>query len=542
MFAIERPWGNGGGGSRIPRGFPGREGPAPAGHLAAGAGRAGLGRELQRRFVRWAVQRASWAGEGFYARGPSPAADGGAARVGGIDCARMSLDKRAFESPPVRGKDDLVGWFRARERPASEWKVGIEYEALAEVAGTRDPVPYAGPRGIEAVLRAFSRFGYEPFEEDGHAIAAQRGGLAISIEPGGQLELSGRPFPDVHAVAAELDRHLEMTRALGAELGFGLLAAGYRPWGTPATAEWVPKARYAAMRPFLAARGRLAPDMMSMTASAQASFDFGSERDAAEKLRVALAAQPAVVALCANSPVVDGRDSGWQSFRTEVWNHTDPARCGVLPFAFEAGFEDRAFEAYTAWALDVPMVFLRRGGRYLETGGIPFRRFLDDGLAGHRATVSDWEDHLSVLFPEVRMKGVIEVRGADSGAPALVKALAAFWKGLLYSKESRDWAWDLSKRWSVAERVALRDAAGREGLEARMPDGRALAEFAGSLLDAASLGLCRQGACGQRGEDERVWLAPFKEIALSRRTPADAMLEVLGTRGAGALSDHLRVA
>ncbi len=454
----------------------------------------------------------------------------------------MSLDKRAGESPPARGTEDLVGWFRAHERPAADWKVGIEYEALAEVTGTLDPVPYAGRGGIEAVLRAFSRFGYEPFEEGGHAIAAQRGGLAISIEPGGQLELSGRPFQDVHAVAAELDRHLEMTRALGAELGFELLAAGYRPWGTPSTAQWVPKARYAVMRPFLAARGRLAPDMMSMTASAQASFDFGSERDAAEKLRLALAAQPAVVALCANSPVVAGREAGWQSFRTEVWNHTDPARCGILPFAFEPGFEERAFSSYAEWALDVPMVFLRREGRYLDTAGLPFRRFLADGLAGHRATLSDWEDHLSVVFPEVRMKSVIEVRGADSGAPALVKALAAFWKGLLYSKESRDWAWDLVRRWSLAERVALRDAAGRQGLAARLPDGRLLAELAGSLIDAASLGLCRQGACGQRGEDERIWLAPMKEIAASRRSPADVALDVFRTGGARALSNHLRVA
>jgi glutamate--cysteine ligase len=454
----------------------------------------------------------------------------------------MSLDKKVGESPPVKDVGDLAAWFRARGRPASEWKVGIEYEALAQVKGTFEPVPYEGPRGIEALLRAFSRYGYEPFEEDGHAIAAERGGLTISIEPGGQVELSGRPFKNVHEVASEIDRHLEMTRAIGEELGVELLASGYRPSGTPKTARWVPKTRYAVMRPFLSARGALAEDMMAMTASAQASFDFGSERDAAEKLRVALAAQPAVVALLANSPVVAGGEVGWKSYRTQVWNETDPARCGLLAFAFEPDFEENAFRRYAEWAVDVPMVFLRRSGRYLATGGATFRQFLARGLEGHHATVADWEDHLSALFPEVRLKGVIEVRGADSVSPPLVKALAAFWKGILHSKESRDWSWDLVKRLGVSERRALRDEAGRQGLEARLPDGRLLAELAVELLDAASLGLCRQGACGERGEDERVWLAPLKDLAQSRRSPADAALDAFRAGGLAALSAHLRIA
>src|SRR6266536_3450141 len=231
----------------------------------------------------------------------------------------MSLDRSPTESPPVRGIGDLVSWLRARERPTSEWKVGLEHEKVPLVAGTLDPVPYDGPRGIGAVLRAFERYGYAPFVEEGHVIAAVKSGLTVSIEPGGQLELSGRPFQDVHVVAAELDRHLEKCRAIAEELGIELLAAGYRPWGTPATAEWMPKARYVVMRPFLAARGGRAEDMMAMTASAQVSFDFGSERDMAEKLRVALAAQPAIVALYANAPVVQGKESGWKSFRAAVW-------------------------------------------------------------------------------------------------------------------------------------------------------------------------------------------------------------------------------
>ena len=454
----------------------------------------------------------------------------------------MSLDRRTAESPRVTGVGDLVEWFRARETPPAEWRVGIEYESIVQVAGTREPVPYEGPRGIEAALRAFSRWGYEPFEEDGHAIAAQRQGLTISIEPGGQVELSGRPFRDVHVVAEELDRHMEMGRVIGEALGIEFLAAGYRPWGTPEEARWVPKARYRVMRPFLAARGRLAPDMMTMTASAQASFDFASERDAAEKLRTALAVQPVAVALLANSPVVRGRESGWKSFRSEVWNHTDPARCGLLEFAFAPGFEEDAYRRYAEWALDVPMVFLRREGRYLETGGATFRELVRNGLGGHFATVADWEDHLSTLFPDVRMKGVLEVRGADSAEPALVKALAAFWKGILYDRQSRDWAWDLVRRLGLEERRALRDAAARDGLSARLAGGRTLRHLAAEAVDAASLGLCRQGACGQKGSDEREWLAPLAARAASGRAPADEALEAFRRGGDAALAGHLRVA
>src|SRR5574341_340839 len=437
----------------------------------------------------------------------------------------MSLDPSTGESPRIQGVEELVAWFRRHERPRGEWRVGLEHEKLALRAGTLEPLPYAGPAGIEAVLRGFERHGYAPFVEDGHVIAAQKRGLTVSIEPGGQLELSGRPFADVHAVAAELDRHLEKCRAIASELGIEFLAAGYRPWGRAATVPWMPKRRYDVMRPFLAARGRLAEDMMAMTGATQASFDFASERDMAEKLRLAFAIQPAITALFANSPVVDGRESGWLSYRVKVWEETDPARCGIPAFAFAPGFEEQGYRSYVEWALDVPMVFLRRDGRYLETGGRTFRAFLAEGLAGERARLSDWEDHLSTLFPDVRAKGVIEVRGADAVEPAMVRALLALWKGILYDRDSRAWAWDAVKRWSLEERRAVARGAGREGLRAVAPDGRSLGEVAGVLLDAAKAGLCRQRCCGDRGEDERVWLAPLEERAATGRTPAEEALE-----------------
>jgi glutamate--cysteine ligase len=454
----------------------------------------------------------------------------------------MSLDAKVKESPPVGGIDDLAGYFRLRERPRPDWKVGLEHEKIPLIAGTLAPVPYDGPGGIEAALRAFTRFGYQPFLEDGRVIAAQRTGLTVSIEPGGQIELSGRPFPDVHAVATELERHLEKCRAVAAELGLELLATGYRPWGRPDQVPWMPKNRYTVMRPFLQARGRLAADMMAMTGSTQASFDFSGERDMAEKLRVALAVQPAVTALCANSPVVDGRASGWLSYRVAVWEETDPDRCGLLPFAFEPGFDDDAYRRYTEWALDVPMVFLRRQGRYLPTGSHTFRRFLAEGLEGHRPTMLDWEDHLSTLFPEVRVKGVVEVRAADACDADMTRAVLALWKGLLYDPQARDWAWDAVKRFTVSERRALMVAAGRQALAATAPDGRTLAQLAGTLLDAAEAGLCRQHACGDEGEDERKFLAPLRARAESGRSPADEALEVFRRGGDRALAAHLRCA
>jgi glutamate--cysteine ligase len=454
----------------------------------------------------------------------------------------MSLDARTTESPEVRGIDDLVAWFRERERPRDSWKVGLEHEKIVLRRGTLEPVPYEGQRGIAAVLRAFTRFGYEAFLEEDRIIASQQSGLTISIEPGGQLELSGRPFADVHVVAAELDRHLEKCSEIARELDVEFLAVGYRPWGTAATSPWMPKNRYRVMRPFLSARGRLAPDMMTMTASAQASFDFSGERDMAEKLRVALAVQPAVTALYANSPVVDGREAGWKSFRTAVWAETDPARSGVPSFPFEPGFDGDAYRRYVEWALDVPMIFVRRRDRYLETGGRTFRSFLERGLAGERPTLADWEDHLTTLFPDVRVKGVIEVRGADSCEPSMAKALLALWKGILYDREARAAAWELVGRLTVEQRRVFTEAAGRDGLAGKLPDGRPIVETARTLVEVAAGGLCRQRCCGERGDDERIWLAPLRERAETVRSPADDALAVFRRAGARALAAHLRCA
>ena len=454
----------------------------------------------------------------------------------------MSLDARTRESPPVRGIDDLAGWFRARERPADAWKVGLEHEVVLVRTGTHDPVPWEGERGIAALLRGFERFGFEPFLEEGRIIAAQREGLTISIEPGGQLELSGRPFSDVHAASQELAEHLERCRSLGAELGLSWIATGYRPWGTARTNPWMPKDRYRIMRPFLAAHGRLAEDMMAMTGSAQASFDFAGPIDLSEKLRTALAVQPAVVALYANSPIVNGRESGWKSFRTSVWAETDPARCGLLPFAFTKEFEADPYRAYAGWAMDVPMIFVRRRGGYLDPAGRSFRRFLAEGIDGERPTLGDWEDHLTTLFPEVRVKGVVEVRGADGCDLAHARALLALWKGVLYDREARARAWDAVARFTVEERRTLGETAGREALAGKAPDGRTLREIAAEVVAAAREGLRRQSCCGEGGEDECKFLEPLHARVASGRSPADEALEAFRKGGADALLERLRIA
>jgi glutamate--cysteine ligase len=281
---------------------------------------------------------------------------------------------------------------------------------------------------------------------------------------------------------------------------------------------------------------------MAMTAAVQASFDFSDPADLADKLRTALAIQPVVTALVANSPVVGGRPSGWKSYRVAVWRETDPARCGLLEFPFAPGFDDDPYGCYVRWALDVPMVFVRRGGTYLDPEGRTFRDFLAGGLAGERATLADWEDHLTTLFPDVRVKGVVEVRGADSCGPALAKALVAFWKGILYDREARAAALDLVKGFSIAERRDFVEAAGREALAGRAPDGRPIADVARAAIEAAAAGLCSQRCCGDRGDDERVWLEPLRAGAADRRCPADEALEVLRRSGPRALASSVRCA
>ncbi len=448
----------------------------------------------------------------------------------------MSLDNRPAAAGPVTSIEALVDWFRAGEKPAERWRVGMEHEKIGLLAGTVAPIPHGGPRGIGELLARLERFGYRPFLERGQPIAALEGPLSISLEPGGQLELSGRPFVCAHDLARELRRHLAVVRALAAELGHVWLGVGYRPFGTAAQAEWMPKGRYERMRATLSGRGPLALDMMTMTATVQASFDYSDEADMARKLRAATAVSPLVTALFANSPIVGGRPSGWLSYRTQVWRQCDDLRCGPLAPAFDPGF---GYRAYAEWALDVPMIFVRRGERYLDAGGISFRRFLAEGLSGERATLSDWEDHLTTLFPEVRLKRVIEVRGADAGSEAMCVALPTLWKGLFYDAPALAAAEALVPL-AFGDRLALVEDVGRRALAARF--GRHLVrDLARDLVVLAADGLRRQGRCG---EPEVAYLDPLREIIEEGRCPAERALARLGELGGdpAGLVEHWRIA
>ncbi len=429
----------------------------------------------------------------------------------------MSLDVARDASPPVSSPEELLEVFRRAEKPRAAHKVGMEHEKISVRAGTVEPVPFEGPNGIRALLERTARFGYEPLVEDGRPIAAKAQQKVISLEPGGQLELSGRPFACAHECLRETQQHVAQMRALGRELGIRFLSTGYRPFGGVAGHPWMPKGRYTPMRDHLGGKGKLAHEMMLLTATVQANYDFASEADMAAKLRAAMSVSPLVTAMFANSFLVDGKDSGFASWRYHVWTDVDPDRCGLLPFVFEEGF---GYRRWLEWTLDVPMIFLRRGGAYLPARGTTFRRFLAEGLDGHRATLGDYEDHLTTLFPEVRLKGVIEVRGADAGSVELNAALPALWMGILYDEGALAAAWALLRELTFAERLELQAAVARRGLAARCRKGSVL-DLARELLAIADAGLAAQRCEAHEAASERVVLDPLRELLARGRCPAD---------------------
>jgi glutamate--cysteine ligase len=422
----------------------------------------------------------------------------------------------ASASIPLTDEQQLVRFFREGTKPVSAWRVGAEHEKIGVYADGR-AIPYEGPNGIGELLRRLrERYGGEPVVEGDNVIALSLGKASITLEPGGQLELSGATAVDAQAADREMREHVEQVKTVAAELGIEWIAVGFRPFGQRADVPWMPKGRYRVMREYLPTRGRLAHEMMLRTATVQANLDYADDLDAARKFRTAMGVSSLVTALYANSPIVDGKPSGFKTYRAAVWIETDPDRCGLLPFAFES--DELLFERYAQWALDVPMFFVYRGG-YTPAGGITFRQFMRDGFQGERATLADWELHLSTLFPEVRLKQYIEVRGADSGPLDLVRALPALWRGLLYVPEACDEAWRLVAGLTMDEREQLRRDVPKGGLAARA-GGRALHELVRELVAIA-----RRGA-QELGHGEAVLLEPLERIAREGRVPAEHVLDV----------------
>jgi glutamate--cysteine ligase len=409
----------------------------------------------------------------------------------------------------------LCAYFQDGSKPRQHWRVGLEQEKIP-VREDGMPAPYLGPHGIAELLARLEARGFVAGKEDGHTVSLERGEERITLEPGGQLELSGPALVSAEAGRRVLVRHIQEVRETARPLGLRFIAGGFRPFGTLDDVPWLPKRRYVVMREYLPRRGRLGHEMMKRTATVQANLDYADEAEAAEKMRAALGVTSIVTAMFASSPISNGRPNGFLSYRAAVWLDTDEDRCGLLPFVFEPGF---GFSRYVEWALDVPMFFVVRGGVYHPADGMTFRRFLEEGWRGERATMRDWEVHLSTLFPEVRLKRYIEVRGADSAPLSHAPALGALWRGLLDDAEARAATWSLVSSWPYLERLRLRREVPTGGLAVKV-GGRSLGELAVELWRISRAGLGRVPS----GAEDQPLLDPLFEYAAAGRAPADDML------------------
>ena len=442
----------------------------------------------------------------------------------------MSLDLGGL-SAPVATLEELVDYIRAAERPAERWVIGVEHEKLGIRGPASEAVPYHGPQGIRELLDAIARSAggtQHKHKENGQPIALLSKDASVTLEPGGQLELSGAPLRSFADIRREIEDHLAEVRR--DSHGIAWLAAGYRPFGTRDQVPWMPKGRYAAMKESLGPRGPLALDMMLMTATVQANLDWSDEEDLASKVRAATAVSPIVTAMFANSPIVSGRSSGWLDYRYQVWRETDDTRCGLLEQMLQPGW---GYRRYVEWAVDVPMLFIRNGTDYVDARQQTFRNWLTTGklASGEKAqpTLSHWVDHLSTLFPEVRVKRVLELRGADMVPLPLLYALPALWVGLLYDKGARRAAAELTSRWSFAELVEFQGDVARHALAARGPGGATARELGRDLLQIARTGL--EGWRQVSGFDESSHLDPLSDIVGSGRSLAERVRDAYEASG-----------
>lgn len=425
---------------------------------------------------------------------------------------------------PVSSKDDLVAVFYSGEKPSTEWRVGTEHEKFSfRLSDHRHP-SWEEEGGIRDLLLGFCKFGWQPVLEDGRVIAMSGADGIISLEPAGQVELSGAARRTLHETMAESVRHREQCLEVGGDLGLGFLGLGFTPEAHRRDLSFMPKGRYAIMQRYMPTVGDLGLDMMLRTCTVQANLDYGSEADMVKKMRVGLALQPLATALFANSPFTEGKPNGYLSWRSQIWTDTDRDRTGMLPFVFDAGY---GYERYVDYALDVPMYFVYRNGAYLDVAGSSFRAFLAgklDALPGETPTIGDWKDHLSTIFPEVRLKTFLEMRGADSGPLAMTVALTAFWAGLFYDSDALDEAYALVAGWSVGEQQLLRDRVPVTALSTPAPGGGTLWELARRVIDMAATGLRRRNFANERGETEDIYLAPLVDILDRRETLAEKWL------------------
>ena len=429
------------------------------------------------------------------------------------------------KSATIESRDQLVGSFARGEKPKDRWRIGTEHEKFVYAAADHHAPSYDEQSGICALLGELEQYGWKPVEENGNVIAMTGADGSISLEPAGQFELSGAPLDNLHQTCAETGRHLEQVKAAGEKLGLGFLGLGMWPDKTRAELPIMPKGRYAIMLRHMPRVGSMGLDMMLRTCTIQVNLDYSSEADMVKKFRVGLALQPLATALFANSPFTEGKPNGMLSYRSHIWSDTDPARTGMLPFVFEDGF---GYDRYTDYALDVPMYFVYRDGKYIDAAGLSFRDFLRGELSvlpGEKPTLEDWNDHLSTAFPEVRLKTFLEMRGADGGPWNRICALPALWVGLLYDQSALDAAWDLVKGWSLEERQLLRDSVPALALDAPIPGGGKLRDIAGEVLDIAHAGLAARARGDAAGGNETGFLDPLRDIVRTGKVPAQVLLD-----------------
>ncbi|MEM8571095.1 MAG: glutamate--cysteine ligase [Pseudomonadota bacterium] len=427
---------------------------------------------------------------------------------------------------PIESFSQLAQYLEDGCKPVEAWRIGTEHEKFGYCTATHQPLPYSGECSILSTLEGLrDNFGWAPVLEAGKLIGLEKDGANISLEPGGQLELSGAPLETIHSTCDEVNEHLREVKFVADQIGAGFIGLGAAPEWSHAQMPMMPKGRYKLMTPYMTRVGSMGTTMMYRTCTVQVNLDFASEADMIQKFRVALALQPLATALFANSPFFEGRVNGWQSWRSHVWQNLDPSRTGMLPFVFEDGM---GFERYVDYALDVPMYFVYREGHYINALGQSFRDFLRGelpALPGTRPSLSDWADHLTTIFPEVRIKRYMEMRGADGGPWRRLCALPAFWVGLLYDQTALDAAWDIVRDWTTEERDTLRRDAAKDGLRAQIR-GRALREVAQDVLSAARSGLESRARVGAGGlvANETHFLNALQESVESGMSPADELL------------------
>ncbi len=436
------------------------------------------------------------------------------------------------KSPLITSKSRILDYMATGSKPRADWKIGTEHEKFGFVLADRKPLTYDGPQGIRAILEGLQVFGWQPVMEGEFIIGLTMKGQSVSLEPGGQLELSGAALHNLHQTCDEVHTHLDQVKTVAEKLGVGFIGLGFHPTAKRSEIPMMPKGRYKIMSAYMPKKGDLGLDMMFRTCTVQVNLDFSSEADMVKKFRTSLALQPIATALFANSPFTEGKPNGFESYRSHIWTDTDPDRCGILPFVFEDGM---GFERYVDHVLDVPMYFVYRDGKYIDASGQSFRDFMAGklpALPGEVPSISDWEDHMSTLFPEVRLKRFLEMRGADGGPWRRLCALPALWVGLLYDDAALEAAWKLVSDWSHEEHQYLRDHVPRSGLKTSFRN-RELRDLAADVVAIAREGLKSRNCLNSLGENESHFVNALENVIEDGRTPAESKLDMFNNKWGG---------